>query len=95
MAEINIISTIIEAISFVQEMSGEVKQEITDVTIPIQDLKGFDSQRGIETTIEIETRLNISLPDGLNLFVSKDGTRSLNLQEIVKQLLDILNPKGK
>lgn len=94
MADQSLLEVLIQIIHDIQTQSGDPVGDIDEQTIPINDVEGFDSQRGIETTIEIETRLGIILPEGINLFVSEDH-RPLSLLEIAIRVKKLSEKRDK
>ena len=85
---------LVKAIVKFQELSGEEAPVLNPNVTPIGDLPGFDSQRAVETTVELEGLLKVEIPGEVNLFVSADGTRALKIREIVDRIYNLLKPKG-
>ena len=86
MERIEVRNAVIEVVRETQRMSGRPDDGlITEVTVPIGDLIGFDSHNGIEATLLLETRLGRALPD--NLFTDDANRRALALAEIVARIL--------
>ena len=84
---------VISAIQKVQAESGEPEEEIDLSTIPINGLAGFESLRGLEVSHVILSQLE---PDLLiNLFISDDGTRALNIREAVTKIQTSLREGSK
>jgi acyl carrier protein len=73
-----------------QELSGEETPKLHPDLTPIGDLPGFDSQRAVETTVELEGLLKVEIPGEANLFISEDGTRALKIREIVDRIYVLL-----
>jgi hypothetical protein len=85
---------LIETLHEVQELSGCARVEINLQTCPIYDLDGFDSLRGVESTVLLAVKLNKEFKTGkgeVNVFVSKDGRRVLKVEEIVNRLIELCN----
>ena len=86
-----ILTKLEEAISNIQEKSGEDFTTIEEKTCPIGDLPGFDSLRAVEVTVELGDLLNKEIGGDVNLFVSKDGSRALKLNEIVDKIYRVVS----
>jgi hypothetical protein len=94
MERIEIERRLIETLHEVQELSGCARVEINLDTCPIHDLDGFDSLRGVETTVLLSMKLNREFKAGkgeVNIFVSKDGRRVLKVAETVIRLIELCN----
>jgi hypothetical protein len=84
----DIFEMIIGLLTKIQKLSGREVPKIDRNTIPVGGLPGFDSLNGLE--------LVFMLPDGVdwsgdNLYVSENGKRALNVQEIVERLMEYNN----
>lgn len=91
-----ILKQLIETVTFVQEdISGNDPSEVDETTVPIKSLVGFDSLRGVETTLLLSEFLKMELKpkkgEALNLFVSTDGRRALSLSETADRILALVN----
>lgn len=89
-----ILRHLIETVAEVQELSGCASLEINAKTCPVYDLDGFDSLRGVETTVLLAMKLKCEFKAGkgeLNVFVSKDGRRALRIEEAVSRLIALQN----
>ncbi len=94
MERIEIERRLIETLHEVQELSGCVRVEINSNTCPIDDLDGFDSLRGVETTVLLAMKMKQEFKAGkgeVNVFVSKDGRRVLSVEETVNRLVELCN----
>jgi len=82
------------AIAACLERSGRSAPRIDPYARVIDGVAGFDSLCGIETTIELETKLGIDLGD--NLFVKEiDGRpRACTFNEVVGFVLSLVNGGG-
>jgi len=92
MERIEIERRLIETLYEVQELSGCARVEIDLKTCPIDDLDGFDSLRGVETTVLLSMKLKHEFKAGkgeVNLFVSEDGRRVLKIEETVNRLIEL------
>lgn len=83
-----IFDILIETFSMIQEMSSREVPELTENTLPIGDLPGFDSLSGLEATI----MLPVGLWDGENICTSDNGKKALNIGEITTRILEHNNP---
>ena len=88
MTKEDVLKSIVEVLSFVQDMSGRMPVNITPKTCPIGDLEQFDSLNGVEATVELSTRLGIELR-GPNVFVNDEGTKALSVSEIADVILQL------
>lgn len=80
-----------DAIARTMQLSGHARPKFSDEDKPIGDYDGFDSQCGLEVTVEIEARLGI--PDlGNNVFIKGSGKRAAakTLSEIVIHIKKLL-----
>lgn len=88
-----ILQRLIETVAEVQELSGCATVEINAKTCPIYDLDGFDSLRGVETTVLLASKLKCEFKAGkgeVNLFASKDSRRALRIEETVNRLMELI-----
>jgi hypothetical protein len=77
-----------KAIATTLQRSGRELPEFKDTDEPLKDYDGFDSQCGLEVTVELEEVLGV--PDlGSNVFIkgTGKGTRARNLSEIVTNIV--------
>ena len=76
--------SICEAIAATLRRSGRAVPEFRDQDEPVKSYDGFDSQCGIEVTVELEVLLGID-DLGTNIFVKNAGKKTCarNLAEIV------------
>ena len=84
---------ILDAIVGVQKISGEPDTPVGLDTCPINELPGFDSQRGLETTIQIEADIGIEITDR-NLFIAEKTYVLLTVREIVARVKFLLTERG-
>lgn len=84
-----------EALEEIQEMSGAKPVKVSESTRPHCDLAGFDSHRGVETTVYLEIKLGIEIKlrrGEVNLFSGPDGHRKpLTVAEAVTIIQSISN----
>lgn len=85
-----VLNELIKAIYKVQGLSGEKHLDVDEKTIPIGNLPGFDSMRGVETTIELESSIGRKIGGDVNPFVTEDGKRALHLYEIVDRVYELI-----
>jgi len=88
MTKEEIINKIIEVLYEIQETSGEDRVEINEATIPIGNLSGFDSLRGVEALVTIAEKLNIEIKGEANLFISKDERKAISINNIADRILE-------
>lgn len=82
---------LLQAIRQVQELSGYLDAVIDVNTCPIKDLPDFDSLRGVEATIMLGGLLNCEIKGDVNLFVSENGRRALQIREIVDRIYALIH----
>jgi acyl carrier protein len=83
---------IIELVITIQNMSGRsMPSNVTEKTVPIGGLLGFDSLNGLELTMMLPAE--VQWPEK-NLCVSDDGRKALSIEEIVERLIKF-SSKGK
>ena len=66
---------VVETFESIQDLSGEEKVSINEDTIPIGQLPGFDSIRGVEFSMMISE--HIPMEKNVRLCVSDDGKKAL------------------
>lgn len=81
-----IVTTVVDTIAKVQELSGRPTAGIGASTRPIGGVEGFDSLSGVEATIILSESLGVDLPGDYNPFISDDGRRALSISEIAEGL---------
>jgi len=74
----------------IQEISDRPCEEITDETVPIGDLHGFDSLNSIEAMMMLSAEINFEIPGDGNLFVSENGRRALTVHGIAERIKKLL-----
>ena len=86
--------SICEAIAATLRRSGRVVPEFRDQDEPVRSYDGFDSQCGLEVTVELEELFGIE-DLGTNIFIKDAGKTSCarNLTEIVSAVLTKLKTK--
>src|SRR5260370_29320686 len=79
---------IIQAIRACLEASGKEISNITTETIPMKDLKDFDSLCAIEVVVNLEGNLGMEL--GEDLFVQGSGstTRQRSIRQVAEAILE-------
>ena len=82
-----VIKVIIEKLTEIQEIGDHEKVPISNKTIPIGELPGFDSMNGVECASMIDEVFGIG--DIGNICASKDGKRALTVSEIADRILEI------
>lgn len=82
-------TALIAAIRDCLEASGKAVDEITSETIPLANLKGFDSLCAVEVLVEIEARLGLSAESD----VFMDGPGSKASKRTIKEIAEVLNHK--
>lgn len=78
-------AAVVTVLKEVQDISGEDYSDLGSGDKPLGSLEGFDSLRGIETTIMVLERLGCESSRD-SLFVSEDGKRATTLGEICAYL---------
>lgn len=81
-----IVTTVVDTIAKVQELSGRPTAGIGASTRPIGGVEGFDSLSGVEATMILSESLGVDLPGDYNPFISDDGRRALSISEIAEGL---------
>ncbi|MFB8788909.1 MAG: hypothetical protein U7123_08685 [Potamolinea sp.] len=74
---------LIEVFQEIQSDSGYEATPITGKTCPMTDLEGFDSLLCIEAIGMLADKLGVEIPNGNNIFLSKDGKQWLTIDESV------------
>jgi hypothetical protein len=75
------------AIATTLRRSGRNVPDFADTDKPLKDYEGFDSQCGLEVTVELETALG-TVDLGNNVFIkgTGKGARARNVSEIVANI---------
>ena len=76
-----------QTLEFIQEISGEEKVSINEDTVPIGQLPGFDSIRGVEFSMMISEQ--IPMEKIIRLCVSDDGKKAISIREIIEKLMEL------
>jgi hypothetical protein len=83
------VKLVIEKLEEIQEIGTEKKVPVTETTMPIGGIPGFDSMNGVEFAAMIDEIVRIG--DIGNLCASKDGSRALRVGEIADRILEIIS----
>ena len=70
---------LVNAITDLQEQSGDEVPALDPGTVPIKGIPGFDSLRGVEISVEMSKYFDI--PAGVYICISEDGKRARTLDE--------------
>ena len=76
-----------DSIAETQKQSGREVQTMTEDTIPLLDLIGFDSHNGVEVELHLSVRLGVEV-EKLSFRAGKRGSRELKIGEIVTALVN-------
>ncbi len=88
-----LVQMVMKLLHEIQEISGrETPSRMTERTIPIGGLSGFDSLNGIELTAMLPETVRWS---GKNLCVSEDGRKALCVGEMADRLLNSAGGQAK
>ena len=74
-------SKLIEVLNEIQSDSGYQASLITGATCPVNDLEGFDSIIWFDAIGMLANSLEISIPEGQNIFFSSEEKRPLTVDE--------------
>lgn len=77
---------LLDSIAETQKNSGREIQPMTEETIPLLDLIGFDSHNGVEVEVLLSIRLGLEI-ERVPFRVGKRGSKELKVREIVNALL--------
>ena len=83
------------AITITLQRSGRSVPDFKDTDKPVDDYDGFDSQCGVEVTLELEGMLRAD-DLGTNIFVKGQGkaARARTIKEIVNHVAALILTKG-
>ena len=87
-------SMVVEVLKEAQKISGEDYVDMGAGDKPLGKLGGFDSLKGIEVTVMIESRAGCEIARD-SLFVSEDGGRATTLAEICAYLGELTASEEK
>jgi hypothetical protein len=77
---------LLDAIADTQRRSGREVQPMTEDTIPLLDLAGFDSHNGVEVEVLLSIRLGVEI-EKVAFCAGKRGSKELKVREIVSALV--------
>jgi len=78
-------SVLLDSIAETQKRSGRLVQPMSEETIPLLDLDGFDSHNGVEVEVLLSIRLGIEI-EKVPFCAGKRGSKELKVKEIVSAL---------
>ena len=81
---------LIEVLHEIQSDSGYETAPIVETTCPVTDLEGFDSPLWLDAIGMLAAKLNVEIPNGNNIFLSKDGKRRLTIDESAAVVCEIV-----
>lgn len=77
---------LIEVLKTIQTDSGYEEISIDGSTVPFADLEGFDSKVGPYCIGLLQKATGITIPDGKNIFVAKDGKSRLSVSQAAAEV---------
>jgi len=77
---------LLDAIVETQRNSGREAQQMTEDTIPLLDLDGFDSHNGVEVEVLLSIKLGVEI-EKVPFLAGKRGSKELKVREIVSALV--------
>lgn len=77
---------LLDSIAETQKNSGREIQPMTEETIPLLDLIGFDSHNGVEVEVLLSIRLGLEI-EKVPFRVGKRGSKELKVSGIISALL--------
>jgi hypothetical protein len=83
-----VMAKVVEVVERIQEEGEFEKTGIDFGSCPVKDVPEFDSQLWIVAIIMIAEELEVTIPDNVNIFLTEDGTESLNIEAIAQKILD-------
>lgn len=86
MVQKDIEARLIEVLKTIQSDSGYEEIPIDGSTVPFADLEGFDSKVGPYCIGLLQKATGITVPDGTNIFVAKDGRRRLSVSQAAAEV---------
>lgn len=78
-------SILLDSIADTQKNSGREVQPMTEETVPLLDLDGFDSLNGVEVEVLLSIKVGIEI-EKVPFRVGKKGSKELKVKEIVSAL---------
>jgi hypothetical protein len=81
---------LIEVLQEIQSDSGYEVTPIVGTTCPAIDLQGFDSPLWLDAIGMLAAKLDVEIPNGNNIFLSKDGKRQLTIDQSVAVVCEIV-----
>ncbi len=89
----NIKIKIIEVLQEIQEITGLECPEIKTSTKPVEALPKFDSKIWPVATCLIAEKLDIIIPNDVNIFCEDGNDNPLSIDQITEKLLQFIEPK--
>lgn len=78
-------SVLLDSIAETQKRSGHLIQPMSEETIPLLNLDGFDSHNGVEVEVLLSIKLGIEI-EKVPFRAGKRGSKELKVKEIVSAL---------
>ncbi|HAA26438.1 MAG TPA: hypothetical protein DCE56_00605 [Cyanobacteria bacterium UBA8553] len=81
---------LIEVLQEIQSDSGYEATQMGGTTCPVTDLQGFDSPLWLDAIGMLAAKLDVEIPHGHNIFLSKEGKRRLTIDESAAVVCEIV-----
>jgi acyl carrier protein len=86
---------LIAAIQVCMETGGKECPQLTNESVPLKDIKGFDSLCGIEVTVDLESKLGRDCGDDLFIAGSGKSAKPRSVREVAKLVISRIKRMGK
>jgi len=86
---------LLAAIQVCMETGGKECPPLTSDTVPIRDVKGFDSLCGVEVTVELESKIGRDCGDDIFVAGSGKNAKPRSVREVAKLIISRLNRAEK
>jgi hypothetical protein len=86
---------LLAAIQVCMESAGKECPPLTGDTIPLKDIKGFDSLCGVEVTVDLESKLGGDCGDDLFMAGSGKNAQPRSVSEVAKLVVTRIKRTGK
>ena len=86
---------VMEAIQVCMEAGGKECPQLTGETVPLKDIRGFDSLCAIEVLVDLESKLGKELGEDIFVDGSRKAPKPRSVREVVEAILECKKPAKK
>lgn len=82
-------AALVGIIQEIQDSSGLECPPLDGTVVPSEEVPEFDSKVWIAATTMLATKLDVEIPDNVNIFADKDNKAPLNLSDISSTVCEV------